>query len=278
MGRIRTIKPEFFKHEELFDAERASGLPLRLAFAGLWTACDREGRFEWRPRTLKTDILPYDEVDFAAVLGALELHGFVARYTVGGKEYGHIPGFTRHQIVNPRESQSKLPSPTEDDGNPPGGTRAPRVDDASATRQHLARGEGEGEREGDTSEANASADADGVPTAGADIIKLAEHRLPQAEPDDEDDPVKVLFDRGIPFLLRHGVPSEAVARSFIGQCRKLAKEGGQGDFAVLEAFRACRKEGPIEPRAWIMAALLPKADPSADLKATVGQALREMMQ
>lgn len=53
MSRIRTVKPELFKHEELFDAEQNSKLPLRLAFIGLFTVADREGRFKWRPRTLK---------------------------------------------------------------------------------------------------------------------------------------------------------------------------------------------------------------------------------
>ena len=53
MSRIRTVKPELFKHEELFDTELASGLPLRLAFISLFTVADCEGRFKWRPRTLR---------------------------------------------------------------------------------------------------------------------------------------------------------------------------------------------------------------------------------
>jgi hypothetical protein len=68
MARIRTIKPEFFRHADLYEAEKETGLPLRLAFAGLWTAADREGRFKWRPRELKLDCLPHDEVDFHACL------------------------------------------------------------------------------------------------------------------------------------------------------------------------------------------------------------------
>ena len=80
MARIRTIKPKFFQHEQLFEAEENSGLPLRLAYVGLWTQCDREGRFEWRPRQLKLNILPYDNCDFSAVLSALESFGFVKRY------------------------------------------------------------------------------------------------------------------------------------------------------------------------------------------------------
>jgi hypothetical protein len=70
LARIRTIKPEFFRHADLYEAEKETGLPLRLAFAGLWTAADREGRFKWRPRELKLDCLPHDDVDFSRVLDA----------------------------------------------------------------------------------------------------------------------------------------------------------------------------------------------------------------
>lgn len=150
MGRIRTIKPEFFKHEELFDAEIETGLPLRVAFAGLWTVCDREGRFEWRPRALKTDILPYDDVDFSRVLHALATRGFVVMYRVDGKDYGYAPGFLRHQIVNNRESRSKIPGPPENHQDidvSDKSTREPRVSHASATRHDPAQGEREGERE-----------------------------------------------------------------------------------------------------------------------------------
>ncbi len=73
MGRIRSVKPEVFKHDGLFDLERETGLPLRLAWIGLWTVCDREGRFPWRPRVLKPEILPHDSIDFADVLNAFGL-------------------------------------------------------------------------------------------------------------------------------------------------------------------------------------------------------------
>ena len=58
MPRIRTIKPEFFLHHDLFAAEKECGLPLRLAYVGLWTQADREGRFKWRPYELGIAILP----------------------------------------------------------------------------------------------------------------------------------------------------------------------------------------------------------------------------
>jgi hypothetical protein len=115
MTRIRTVKPEFFRHEELFDCEERVKLPLRLAFVGLWTCCDREGRFRWRPRSLKCDILPYDVVDFGEVLNALADGGFIVRYSHQGKEYGYIPSWRVHQFPNSREQASQLPSPYGDE-------------------------------------------------------------------------------------------------------------------------------------------------------------------
>ena len=148
MARIRTIKPAFFKHEDLFDAEKEEDLPLRVAFAGLWTASDREGRFEWRPRLLKTEVLPYDDVDFSRVLHALATRGFIVKYEVDGKAYGWIPTWRKHQAINNRESPSAIPEPPkETNNNKSMPTRPSRVDDACPTPLMHAQAEGEGERE-----------------------------------------------------------------------------------------------------------------------------------
>jgi len=130
MGRIRTIKPEFFIHSELYDAEVESGLPLRIAFAGLWCQCDRAGRFRWRPRELKLQVLPYDQCEFSRVLDALTTRGFIVSYTVQGEVYGAIPSWNNHQIINNRESESKIPDVSMGqllDALP---TREPRDEDA----------------------------------------------------------------------------------------------------------------------------------------------------
>ena len=104
MARIRTVKPDYFQHEGIFDAEVKSGLPLRLAYVGLWLVADRRGLFRWRPRALKTNILPYDDaIDFAGVLEALASHGFIVRYVVNGEEFGAIPAFLKHQRPHVRE-------------------------------------------------------------------------------------------------------------------------------------------------------------------------------
>lgn len=140
MGRIRTVKPELFKHEELYELELSFKLPIRISFVGLFTCCDREGRFKWRPRSLKLDIIPYDDCDFSRVLDALMTRGLVVKYSVNDEEYGYIPTFTKHQVINNRESDSILPDPASG-----------LAFDASITREsrdsHAPSGEGKG-REG----------------------------------------------------------------------------------------------------------------------------------
>lgn len=160
MARIRTIKPEFFRHEELFAAELESGLPLRVAFAGLWTAADREGRFQWKPRQLKLDCLPYDDLDFSRVLDALTTRGFLLRYADDSGEYGCIPSWGAHQVINNRESESVLPAPDKCLTKSTTSTREPRVDDACPTPLVHAPVEGKGKegkgREGKESATRAS--------------------------------------------------------------------------------------------------------------------------
>lgn len=115
MARARVIHPQLFTHEALFEAEKRTGLPIRLAWAGLPGVCDREGRFEWKPRVLKLDVLPYDDLDFAAVLEALQHHGFIIRYEVGDRVYGYIPTFHDWQKPHPREAKSDVPAPPKAD-------------------------------------------------------------------------------------------------------------------------------------------------------------------
>ena len=146
--RIRTVKPEFFTHEALFDAEKATKLPLRVAFVGLWCAADREGRFRWEPRRLGVQILPYDGVDFARVLDALATRGFVVRYASQHGEIGWIPSFTRHQVINNRESDSSLPAPDEETLKTLALSRVPHACPTCAGRGcDACKGEGKG-REG----------------------------------------------------------------------------------------------------------------------------------
>lgn len=104
MARIRSIKPDFFRHEALQDAEIANpGKYPMMVFAGLWGHCDSKGRFEWRPRQLKLDILPFLPFDMAETLEILAKSGMVNRYEVDGKSYGEIPTFEKHQRLSGKE-------------------------------------------------------------------------------------------------------------------------------------------------------------------------------
>lgn len=114
MGRIRSIKPELFKHGELYDLEKSTGLPLRLAWMGIFTLADREGRFAWKPREMQTDVLPYDQdVKFGDILDALAEAGFIVKYEVEGKSYGYIPSWLNHQVIRSDEAKSRIPAPPE---------------------------------------------------------------------------------------------------------------------------------------------------------------------
>jgi hypothetical protein len=140
------VRPELFTHEEIFAAEQKSKLPLRLAYIGLWTQCDREGRFEWRPLRLKLAILPWDEADFEAVLSALAEAGFVVRYQIDVRDYGYIPAWHKHQKPHKREAQSVIPPPSgEVEFSPRPAQGAPKAGLGLA----ISAGDGDGDGDGD---------------------------------------------------------------------------------------------------------------------------------
>lgn len=107
--RLRTIKPGFFKNEDL-----AALPPLaRLLFAGLWCIADREGRLEDRPRRIKALILPYDDdADANDLIERLAAAGFVERYEASGVKCIRIVNFLLHQQPHYKEVASVLPSPS----------------------------------------------------------------------------------------------------------------------------------------------------------------------
>ncbi len=118
MSRIRTIKPEFFRHELLQDLQSGNpSLNPMLVFAGLWTLCDKAGRFEWKPRQIKLDILPFLDFSMVETLALLTQAGMVIHYEVEGKHLGLIPTFQDHQRITGKEAQSPERYPGPDQGN-----------------------------------------------------------------------------------------------------------------------------------------------------------------
>lgn len=112
--RIRTVKPGFMKHEELQELEVGHpGKYIMLTFQGLWMLCDSKGKFEYRPKLMKLDILPFIPFDLQQTLDVLQKAGFFFTYEVKGKKYGMIPTFLDHQKINGKEftSGEKYPDP-----------------------------------------------------------------------------------------------------------------------------------------------------------------------
>lgn len=109
MARIRTIKPEFFTDEVVAALD-----PLdRLVFIGLWTQADKGGKFEWKPRQLGVNILPYEKGDFSARLERLVSAGVVVKYSSNGSVYGKVKNFLKHQKPHLTERESVIPEPGE---------------------------------------------------------------------------------------------------------------------------------------------------------------------
>lgn len=107
MARARNIKPGFFRNADLVE------LPFeaRLLFIGLWTIADRAGRIEDRPKQIKMELFPADNVDCDSLIGQLTSMGMVQRYEHDGKRYLQVVNFTKHQNPHRDEKASTLPGP-----------------------------------------------------------------------------------------------------------------------------------------------------------------------
>lgn len=109
MARIRSIKPDFFKSEDV------STLPLRarLTWIGLWTQCDDHGRYKGSAKILKGDLWSLDDVSLRDIeddLEELARSGRIVRYLAGGKQYLAVVNWHVHQAIN-RPSKPKYPAP-----------------------------------------------------------------------------------------------------------------------------------------------------------------------
>lgn len=125
MGRIRTIKPQFFTSEDV----TAQPVLARLLFAGLFTEADRDGRVEDRPRQLKTRLLPEDDCDVDALLWSLVDGRLIRRYEADGVCVIQILAFSKHQRPHPKEAASILPKEGTDKVRPCNSTESrERVD------------------------------------------------------------------------------------------------------------------------------------------------------
>ena len=113
MARARNIKPSFFKNDELAELS----MEARLCFIGLWTISDCFGRMELRPKRIKAELFPYDNVDIDEIIKNLNEYRFIRIYSVQGRRYLEIVNFVKHQNPHKNEKQkgSDIPAPPSEE-------------------------------------------------------------------------------------------------------------------------------------------------------------------
>lgn len=156
MPRIRSLKIGFFTNETLCELSPWH----RLLFGGLWLLADREGRLEDRPRRIKAQLFPYDDLNMDQLLADLASHGFIVRYTADGAgadgaQYLAIVKFAIHQRPKSDELVSAIPAPNLE--IPRGIMVPPRISPLGKDRGQ--RTEGRGQREEEAADGAAGADA-----------------------------------------------------------------------------------------------------------------------
>lgn len=105
MARSRSIKPGFYKNDMLAECS----LEARLLFPGLWMLADREGRLENRPKKIKGEIFPFDDITVIKQLEELKKWGFIETYSYNSIEYIQISNFLKHQTPHSTEKDSDIP-------------------------------------------------------------------------------------------------------------------------------------------------------------------------
>lgn len=108
MPRIRSISPRAPKDEDLADLAPLT----RLAYHYLPMLADCAGRLKDRPRWIKAELFPYDDLDMESILVELAADRttskgpFLHRYEVGGVRYLEILRFDRYQNPHPNERKA----------------------------------------------------------------------------------------------------------------------------------------------------------------------------
>lgn len=107
MARIRTVKPDFWKHEELSELPEV----VHMFAAALLNYSDDEGFFNANPKLIKAELFPLREpsMNVHGMLSELSKIGYIKLYKgTDGKTYGHVVNFLEHQRVNrPQASKYK---------------------------------------------------------------------------------------------------------------------------------------------------------------------------
>jgi hypothetical protein len=240
MARSRNIKPGFFTNDTLAELPALT----RLLFIGMWTLADRDGRIEDRPKRIKAECMPYDDMDIDAALNALAAAGFVLRYEVGGTRCIQIVNWAKHQNPHVKEQASSLPAP---DMHGASTVQAPDKPDECTEQAGLIPDSGFLIPDSSSSVPNGT----GVPPTATEVV----------------------FTFGVSLLTEAG-QSEVNARRLLGQFRKT-----RSDDDIAEALRRCAQAQAIDPVAWLKRTLdSGPAPPAKPVETYRDRAARERME
>lgn len=106
MARIRTIKPEFWRDDDLSKV----GAEAALLAIGLLNHSDDEGYFSANPKLIEADIFPLRELSgsVTALMEELRSIGYILVFLGSdGKRYGQVVNFCKHQVIN-KKNPSKI--------------------------------------------------------------------------------------------------------------------------------------------------------------------------
>lgn len=124
--RIRSIKPEFWRSDDVAELSREH----RLLFIGLWSYVDDNGVGRDDHRLIAADLFPLDDpIEAQAYVreglatlsrGSREAsrRPLIARYTADGRAFLHITSWKQHQRVD-KPAQPRFPEPPPDYTPPP---------------------------------------------------------------------------------------------------------------------------------------------------------------
>jgi len=263
MSRIRSIHPGLFSDEAFVSLTPQA----QVFWIGLLCDADDQGVFEWKPVSLKMRILPAVASDVLPLLEELETHRLIRRFDSAGLQLGAIRNFCRYQRPKwPRAAypiDAEIRAFTAADGRPESGAMCFSNDPTATERQRRKRDRDRQQNGDDESMSRISRDDDGTVTARerrgeelsknttANAVGVTAPLMPSAETAMPDWKTR-LFREGIPIVAGLTGKPDTPTRTLIGKWLKSSRDDCR---RVLRVLEDARDANPIDPVAWIEAAL-----------------------
>jgi hypothetical protein len=105
MARIRSTHPGQWSDEDFV----AMSFPARILTLALRNIADDHGVFEWKPLTIKMQLLPADSLDVTPLLSEMVANNIAIEFEAEGKRYGAIRNFMKWQ--RPKKPSYQHPCP-----------------------------------------------------------------------------------------------------------------------------------------------------------------------